>query len=270
MLPSDHCGDHARGLTVCPRRARICRRRLPRGVVTPILSVPHLAAAIQTESGPVLVQRTDIPEPEQLARELQEALLHLYDPAYRPSDSFCRALGCSPERGVLPVQSAIVEAIARLEPPPGTPATARPREIYDLLYSRYVAKMTQEQAAERLTMSVSALKRLQREAVHLLARELWERTAATTAPAAEARGAPAAAEMAALQAEDWQTQLEREMAALEADAAYALADVGEVLRDVLELQAAWGLGTDVAVQLGHVQPGLKACLLYTSPSPRDS
>jgi len=83
-------------------------------------------------------------------QELQEALSHIYDPDYQPSESLCALAGCDLREGALGIQSVIVRAIQDLEPALDTPLSARTKRIYDLLHNRFVLKLTQEETAERL------------------------------------------------------------------------------------------------------------------------
>ena len=112
---------------------------------------------------------------EEFEQEIQEALVHLYDADYQPSESLCVLTGCDPREGVFGVQSTITSVIKDLEPSPDTPSSARTRLIYDLLHNRFILKLTQEETAERLHLSVATAWRAQREAIHALARGLWER-----------------------------------------------------------------------------------------------
>jgi CheY-like chemotaxis protein len=199
---------------------------------------------------------------EEFEQELQEALTHLYDPDYRPSEPLCTLTGCHPREGTLGVQSAILRTIESLEPTRDTPRNARTRLIYDLLHSRFVLKLTQEETAERLSISVASAWRVQREAIHLLVRRFWERTAErgrrADVPAWEA--AKSDPMDSGTQLPDWRSQVERELASLRAGAPGAVADVPRVIDDVIELERALTVERDVRLDVGFVQPELVAAV----------
>ena len=198
---------------------------------------------------------------ERFEHELQEALIHLYDPDYQPSDAFCTLIGCDPENGALPVQSIIVQTIQDLRPQPAPPPGARIRQMHDLLHSRYVSKLTREETAERLHMSVSSIKRLQREAVHALARILWERGYPRVSrddhpePETDAVQQPEEA-----QVPDWSSQTKHELASLRACAPDVVSDVGEVIDGVLELVSVLTAKQNVRVEVGFLQQDLVAAI----------
>jgi CheY-like chemotaxis protein len=199
---------------------------------------------------------------EEFEQELQEALAHLYDPDYRPSESLCLLTGCDAREGALGVQSAILHTIKDLEPPPDTPRGARTRLIYDLLHSRFVLKLTQEETAERLCMSVASAWRAQREAIHVLFRLFWEHRAEHRRPAGihtgEEEGLPLEGRILDAQLSDWRSQVERELASLQASAPGAVADVAKVVNDVIELESALTAEQDVRLDVGFVQPDMVA------------
>lgn len=185
---------------------------------------------------------------EQFEQAIQEALVLLYDPDYDPSEAFCTLMDCDARQGVLAVQSAIIRAIKGLEPSSNTPPSAQTRQVYDILYSRFVLKLTQEETAERLHMSVPSVKRAQRKAIHALAMHLWERGSdRSRSPDTYTQG---------LQALDWHSQAKRELASLESSAPEATCDVGDIISDVLELQNALVSRDGFRAEIGFIQPGL--------------
>jgi CheY-like chemotaxis protein len=197
---------------------------------------------------------------EEFERELRGALAHLYDPHYRPSEMLCAFVGCDPQAGVLAFQNTIAHMVESLEPIPNTPSTARTRRIYDVLYNRFVLKLTQEETANRLHMSRSSIQRAQREAVRALARMFWERGQPSTQPPEKQiqvdRERLPGGELPSNQAADWRSQVQRELASLQASAPDTVSDVEEVIGSVLEFKDALlsKLGTDVEVR--SVQSGL--------------
>ncbi|MHB0859348.1 MAG: response regulator [Anaerolineae bacterium] len=178
--------------------------------------------------------------PEELEDALREALAHLYDPGYLPEGSLYALLDSDPHEGALGIQNAIARLIETLQPLPDAPLTAKTRQMYDLLYDRFVLKLTQRETADRMHTSLSTVQRAQREALRVLARVL---VAQGQAPAA-----------------DYRAQFERERASLEANAPSLICDVGEVIVGLLELAGAVSASFGVRVEVGHVQPGLVAAV----------
>jgi CheY-like chemotaxis protein len=117
---------------------------------------------------------------DRFVQALQDALTHLYDPDYQPSEDLYAALGCDPERGPAPLQSAIIESIKGLEPDPTEPSSSRTRQDYEVLHYRFILKLTQEETAQRMHVSVRSVQREQRRAVYTLSRRLWEQTVPPT------------------------------------------------------------------------------------------
>lgn len=201
---------------------------------------------------------------EEFEQELQEALVHLYDPDYQPSEMLCALTGCDVRNGTLSVPSAIIRVIEGLKPPPATPPGARPRRIYDLLHSRFVLKLTQEETAERLHMSVSSTRRAQREATHALARLLWERYPTREASQDDViQGGslqPPGGIASSAQAPDWRSQVREDLASLQRNAPGTVADVGQAIRDVVELESVLTLGRGINLKAEPAQPNLSAAI----------
>jgi CheY-like chemotaxis protein len=207
---------------------------------------------------------------EELERELHEALAHLYDPDYQPSEAFCSAIGCDVRDGVLGVQSAILRAIEGLRPPSDMPPTAHARQVYELLHNRFVLKLIQEETAGRMHISRTSVHRVQRTAVHTLARALWECSQpsqslgqvspgqAASVQGQEMGAQPAGEDALDAQAADWQSQVQRELASLQAKAPDTESDVGRVIGSALELVAPLTARRGVAVDVKSLQPGLVA------------
>ena len=199
-----------------------------------------------------------------IEHELREALAHLYDPDYVPSEAACTLVGCDVAGGALAVQSAVIHAIGSLEPPPSAPPSAQTRQAYELLHNRFVMKLTQEETAYRLHWSLSSTRRAQRAAVHTLARVLWERSQRLAqAPRdqdEEGRGQRLSEGEPATQALDWQAQMRHELDSLRARAPDTVSDVEGTISGVLKLTGALTSGRSVSVRVGAIQPGLIAAI----------
>ena len=194
---------------------------------------------------------------EEFERELRQALAHLYDPDYQPSETFCALVGSDLQGGALAIQTTIIHAIEGLEPPTDTPSTAQTRRVFDLLYNRFVLKLTQEETAEQLHVSLSSVQRGQREAIHVLARTIWE---CGQAPEPMAREQPQEEQSSAEEPRrpDWRSQMEQELASLQSVDPNRVAVVAETLQSVMELESALVPAANVRLEVGYVQPGLVA------------
>jgi len=199
---------------------------------------------------------------EEFEQELREALARLYDPDYQPSEILCALMGCDPRGGALAVQTAIIRAIEDLQPAADIPPTAQTRRVFDLLRDRFVLKLTQEETAEYLHVSLSSVQRGQREAMHVLARAIWER-GQMQEPSAEEHFQEEQSPVGETHRPDWRSQTRRELASLRSVDPNRVADVAETLQSMLELESALALGRGVHLEVGYVQPDLVAA---THPS----
>ena len=187
--------------------------------------------------------------------ELRDALVHLYDPDYLPSDLLAAVVGSSPQDGPVPVQSAVLQMIDGMKPGPDVPSGARAHRTYDSLHHRFVLKLTQEQTAERMNISVRQIRRVQREATHTLARLLWEHSLAREASKAgtSPEESPSDAQML-----DWRSQVKQDVTALQRGSPGAVANVGETLRTAVDLERLLAVARGVRVRTGTVTSGLVA------------
>jgi CheY-like chemotaxis protein len=199
---------------------------------------------------------------EPFRQALRDALGHLHDPDYRPPELLYAVMSCAPENGAGPVQSDIIRVIKGLKPPPNVPRGARERRDYDLLYHRFVLKLTQEETAERLHMSVRSVRRAQREASHVLARLLWEHSLAReTSQEDWAQGTGRSDEGELLvPLPDWRAQVQQDMASLQISAPGAIADVEETIRRAVEVESVLVSRYDVRLQIGSIRSGLLAAI----------
>jgi CheY-like chemotaxis protein len=200
---------------------------------------------------------------DQFRDELHGLLLHLQDPSFRPTDCLFHIVGCDPSQGAGPLQTAVVAAIQAMAPGSEVPPNANAQRNFDSLHKRFVLGLTQDETAESLHMSVRHLHRVQAEATHVLARRLWQRQPSSANGDDQQGVLPQNSTGAGDQAPDWRSQTDVELAALKMSAPNAVADVGDVVRGVLELGSALGSGCGASIEVGSVQPGLMA---LTHPS----
>jgi CheY-like chemotaxis protein len=189
---------------------------------------------------------------EAFENELGNALNHLYDPDYRPTDLICSMVNCTPAEGPGPVQAILLEAITSLKPSPGIPPTSRSRRDYDVLYHRFAFRLTQEETAEALHLSLRTVQRAQREAMHTLAMLLWQGVRQASEPTAPISDEDRTAA--------WRTQAEQELASLHKSAPDSVTDVTEIIEGLLEIERALVVRKGVTLKMGHVQPNLVAAV----------
>lgn len=187
-------------------------------------------------------------------QQLRETLTHLYDPTFQPPELVRKVLAATEAAPGTSLQDLVVRAIARLEPAPHVPATARLRRLHALLAYRYVQELTQEETAERLGITPRHLRREQQRAVHLLAQRLWEQYRRRSAPVTdEGMNAgmnevtkeltegpealePAPSDVPSDPAQAWRSQVHRELASLQQNAPGQVADVLAAIQDVVRIQ----------------------------------
>ncbi len=197
---------------------------------------------------------------QQLETELREALGNLYDPDYCASAGLCAFFGCDAQEGTPLVRRSILNAIEDLRPPAGTPITAYASRMYALLNHRFVLGLTQEETADRLSVSRRTVNRLQHRAIHMLADHLWECQAedATGQPTAATSEQPRPASSHSGQADDWQSQMQQELASLQRQAPDAVCDIRAVIENTLAFLSHLTTGLGAPVDIVSIQPGLVA------------
>jgi CheY-like chemotaxis protein len=201
---------------------------------------------------------------EALKEELRTALLQLQDSDFDPGPLLRAVAGCESIGSPARVQTMILREIEQLQAPGEMPASAHSQRIYDVLYHRYVQKLTLEETSELLTLSVRHVTRLQRDAIHLLARTLWERgrerAPSGSIPSTPTSALPPDSETTG-HASDWRAQMRRELDSLDRTAPGAVADVGQVIAEVIELENALAASAGgVRVEPASVQPQLTAAI----------
>ena len=197
--------------------------------------------------------------------DLQDLLGHLYDPMFEPSELLYDVMGCDPEDELETLQEAIRWAINELAPAYDTPATARIRRLYGVLFYRYVQSLTQEEAAERLGITPRYLRYEQREAVKLLASRLWWRR--YTRPLTTGQSARDLAELGSSEPQHiaskyaaWRSQIQQEVASLQKSAPGTVANVSQTFDGVTEVIGALASRHNVELRLTAVEPELVAAI----------
>ncbi len=184
-----------------------------------------------------------MPDFETFRQHLQSALAHLHDPDFRSAETVYHALGCAENDPECEVQAALKTRIGQLHKAEA-PAGSHAQQAQAVLHMRFILGLTQEEAAAQLNMSLRTLQRAQREAVYLLAAELWRGLAGSTPPDSPLDDAV-----------DWRSQVRHEMAALQGESPDAEADLALLFSGVLRVASAAVRG-GVHVRVQPVAPDL--------------
>lgn len=109
-------------------------------------------------------------------KHLRSTLNHLYNPEYLRSCLLASQLGLG-ECFTTPIrlQEIITQAIESIRQIRYSPAESQPYFYYDLLYYRYIQKLSQEEVANQLGISTRQVAREQDRAIDLLAKQLFDR-----------------------------------------------------------------------------------------------
>ncbi len=196
---------------------------------------------------------------EQFERDLHDALAHLYDPAFQPSELLCAVLHCDPLQKPASAQAAVLRAIADLRPSEDVPLSARSRRIHQLLCARYARQLTQEEAADLLGITPRHLRREQRLAVAALARSLWSQRPAL-ATSQEAGDESAGTSDIPIESLEWREQVRQELEALQKSAPDTTSGVREAVVSALELARTLASRRGVALHMGPVRGDLAVAL----------
>jgi len=193
-----------------------------------------------------------------------DALMHLYDPAYRPPQVVWTVLGCDPQQGAEAVQTALIKAIEDTKPPTNVPPTARVRRIYELLSCRYVQHLTQEETAVHLSITPRHVRREQRKAMHVLARRLWEQSRVETPSGDEIAHRGETQQRKAIPSiakfPERRAQVRQELASLQKSAPGTVADVAAAIRGAAESGSALTSRHGIGLNVELVQPNLSVAI----------
>jgi len=196
---------------------------------------------------------------DKFREELRDVLPHLFNPDYQSSELLCAVLGCDPVIGSGAVQSIIIQAIEELKIPEAKRAGGRAGRAYAILHQRFVLGLTQEDTAENLDLSVRHLGRVQREAIHFLARRLWDRHNALEDSSSSALEIGLAPAEEVSPAQNWRSQVQSDVTSLQQGAPNAVADVRETIAAVIALGQKLAAGSSISF-VQYSSPGLRAAI----------
>lgn len=190
---------------------------------------------------------------EPLFQDLRSFLLHLYDPAYVPSEMLRLATGCQTVYETDCIRAAIIHAIESLRPLQDVPPSARMQRFYQILNQRFVLGRTQEETSEILNLTPRHLRREEHEAVTQLAKRLidLETIAIPAGPPSKIEGSsPASDQHLSALAQDWRLQLLQELTSLQKGEQSHVTDVMDAVFKTAELCRPLSklLGIDIVVE----------------------
>ncbi|MBC7237424.1 MAG: response regulator [Chloroflexi bacterium] len=185
-----------------------------------------------------------MPNRNEFERELRRALNHFYDPGFLQRSPLLQWLHIREPDPVEGLRALLRQAIEAFRPPMGAPQATRERRVYDVLYHRYLRRLTQQAEADRLGITVRHLRREQAAALEALADYLGLQFDLFTEPAQKASVA-----CTLPPAGPGDAELNREMLWLADSQRHRTCQVAPVLREAVEL--AQGLASDhhVALQI---------------------
>jgi CheY-like chemotaxis protein len=166
---------------------------------------------------------------DQFKNELHSALLHLHSADYQFPAQLCMVLGCDNEE-INSVQSRLIQWVRTLAPAQNISQESRTKQLYDVLHQRFVLGLTQEESAHNLYMSTRTLQRIQRNAIHLLARRIWDFYQSHAVP--DRNNNPQN-----LTPDTWETQVQQELDSLQQNITEATCDLQTAIRGVLRIAA---------------------------------
>jgi CheY-like chemotaxis protein len=113
---------------------------------------------------------------DQFVLNLRSALNHLYDPDRLRQSPLADLFGVAGQVDAhLHMKRILEEAIESLEPQADEPSQSPDRWTYEILFDRYIQRLSQQEVADHLGICVRHLRRRQRAALGILAGHLWER-----------------------------------------------------------------------------------------------
>jgi CheY-like chemotaxis protein/transcriptional regulator with XRE-family HTH domain len=202
---------------------------------------------------------------EEFEHDLRDGLAHLYDPTYQPSQLLWQVTGSDPKQGVQPLQALFIQAIENLKPASHVPPNARIRLIYNVLSCRYLQNLTQAEAAKRIGITPRTLRRIQQQAVKLLAQRLWNQSRPETPPAvSDISPEDETQSLEETEEDEWRSQLKHELATLQESTPGLVTNVGEVIQGIVEVGRALTSKHDVSLQVELSAPPQPITTAHTS------
>lgn len=192
-------------------------------------------------------------------QHLQDSLTRLSDPTYQHSPLVMRILEYSTSHPNSGVRNMLLQAIRSLDPSPELSAGTHAKRFYAVLSLRYVQGLTQKETAAKLNITPRHLRRIQQQAIQMLALELWQPYQQNSEPRSRA-AITTGAGAAQYDMQTRRTQMQQELAALQQNDPKTEAGVGEEIERVVRLMQP--MLSKRQIQLSHqpLSAGLKAII----------
>jgi CheY-like chemotaxis protein len=196
-------------------------------------------------------------------QDLQDALAHLYDPCYTPSDRVLALVDDSQHPGPEAWRAEVRSAIEALRPSADVPETSRLWRMHAVLDDRYLKNLTQVKTAEHLGISPRHLRREQRVAVRILTERLLAKRSPLrggeedadvpfsddTVLTTEARQDTSTGALQADETAGWSHQIQQELTVLQQGEAPAEAEVAVALIAAVDVTGPLAVKHAVTVEL---------------------
>jgi len=196
---------------------------------------------------------------EDFRDNLKETLLHLYDPDFSPGEEIYAVLGWDLEVSSGVVQSDIIHTIEVLIDEAEKHSGSRTSQSLEVLYHRYVLQLTQGETANRLHMSLRSIQRLQGEAIHLLARHLWE-SRGEDRLLKSSEILKARSESISQDEKEWLLQLRQELFSLQRSDPEAESNLRETIDGALKIAQTAAIRKDIVMDASQIQADIQVKL----------
>ena len=180
---------------------------------------------------------------EAFGHAVHNALSHLYDPTSLRRSPLVQALGLSERSQPLrALRSALTTGIANLRPEAHVPQSSSAERLYRILNDRYLEHFTQQQVALDMSLSIRQLRRLEKQAVDVLADALWRKRVPPEEQPSEAVTASETATPPSTHSPAHTKELERMR-----EAQLGPVDLGELIDGILSTLRPYLANTEVSV-----------------------
>lgn len=193
-------------------------------------------------------------------RNLEKALANLYNPTHWPPESIWAKFGVDQQKGLKILWSAVSASIEELKPDETLPARTAVRRIYLLLKVRFIERISQEEAAERFGVTPRHLRREQVQAVHALARQVWQRCSPATQSIMQNELPGPASPPVNSRQNEYQMQVKREVDSLSETTPGMISDVNQAIVDAAQFGQMLAEKHSVIVEINPSADNLKAAI----------
>ncbi|MEM7331703.1 MAG: response regulator [Chloroflexota bacterium] len=184
---------------------------------------------------------------ETFKEALHKSLTHLNDPLYQPPKIMWELLRVPNHHGVKAIQSAIIHALGALKPKPDVAPHAPSQRAYEILTSRYIKGLTQEDTGLQLGLTARHVRREQKRAINDLAQWLWAQSVYEKEVDPEEEDQNLST---------WRSQVQQELAALQQGNRVEVTNIKSTLEGVLKVGKALTAKYNVLLNIQNVPSNL--------------